>query len=349
MEFVTGKAGTNHISGADKAAMFRGLLVSEDVVLEDGDQLSCTLLDANTVELGTGSFMFQGHHVRVETAEQITITSGSPGYKRITAIIARYSLGDGNIQSIYSAAVDGTAVAGTPSAPTLVTGSIDGGDVLVEIALWYIEFDGITPGTPYRAIPTIENLQHQVAARGCYATSSTAAATAAKVADYPGFVLTTGATVYVRFANANSAASATLNVNSTGAKPIYNNNSTTAANLSWVAGETVPFVYDGSAWRMVNSAGLVALRESVSKNALSWYTDISGYTDSEFTVPADGFVEVANTSTKTGAALIMGSNASSRAIFHGNGTSGRHAMFVKKGMRVKIQGTVDLVWYYELQ
>jgi len=268
MEFVTGKAGSNHISGADMAAMYRGLLVADDVVLADADMLACTMLDANTAEISPGSCMLQGHHARVEVAEQVTVESGAPGYKRNDLIVARYTLGDGNVQDVYLAIVKGTAVAGAPSDPTVASGSIDGGDVLVEFPIWRIPLDGITVGTPERVMPTVESLNDQVGARGCYATSSTAAATAAKVADYPGFVLTTGATVYVRFANANSAASATLNVNSTGAYPIYNNNSTTAANLSWVAGETVPFVYDGSAWRMVNSAGLVALRESVSRYGL---------------------------------------------------------------------------------
>ena len=84
------------------------------------------------------------------------------------------------------------------------------------------------------------------ASREWYATSSTAAATAAKTASCTGFVLEAGAAVNVRFANENTAASPTLNVNSTGAKAIYANNSTTAANCKWMAGETVHFVYDGT-------------------------------------------------------------------------------------------------------
>lgn len=102
------------------------------------------------------------------------------------------------------------------------------------------------------------------ASREWYATSSTAAATDAKMATCSGFVLEAGAAVDVRFANANTAASPTLNVNSTGAKAIYANNSTTAANVSWVAGETVHFVYDGTCWRMANSVAINALHESVS-------------------------------------------------------------------------------------
>ena len=102
------------------------------------------------------------------------------------------------------------------------------------------------------------------ASREWYATSSTAAATAAKTATSTGFVLEAGTAVNVRFAYENTAASPTLNVNSTGAKAIYANNSTTAANVKWMAGETVHFVYDGTYWRMANSVAINSLWESVS-------------------------------------------------------------------------------------
>ena len=98
-----------------------------------------------------------------------------------------------------------------------------------------------------------------------YGTCGTAAATAAKVVTCSNFVLLAGALIAVRFSYANTAASPTLNVNSTGAKAIYGNGSTTAANTSWVAGETVLFVYDGSYWRMVNTVAVNSLRESVNQ------------------------------------------------------------------------------------
>lgn len=162
MEFVTGKAGTNHISGADMAAMYRGLLIADDVVLSEGDKLACTMLDANTAQIGTGSCMLQAHHCRVEIAEQVAIESGSPGFKRNDLIVARYSKGDGNIQAIYLAVIKGTAVAGAPSDPAVTTGSIDGGDVLVEFPLWRIPIDGVSVGTPERVMPTVDTLQDQI-------------------------------------------------------------------------------------------------------------------------------------------------------------------------------------------
>ena len=162
MELVTGKAGTDHISAADLAAMYRGLLIADDCVLEEGDKLSCTMLDANTAEIGTGSCMLQAHHARIDVAEQVTIESGSPGYNRNDLIVARYTLGTGNIQGVYLAVIKGTATLGDATDPTYTEGDIDGGDVLVEFPLWRIPLTGITVGDPERIMPTIDTLQAQI-------------------------------------------------------------------------------------------------------------------------------------------------------------------------------------------
>ena len=83
-----------------------------------------------------------------------------------------------------------------------------------------------------------------------YATCATAAGTAAKAVSLPGFVLGTGSEVTVRFTVTNTAASPTLNVNNTGAKPIqYRNAAISAGALA--ANRTYRLVYDGSSWEIV--------------------------------------------------------------------------------------------------
>jgi hypothetical protein len=83
-----------------------------------------------------------------------------------------------------------------------------------------------------------------------YATCSTAAATAAKTCTISNFTLVTGARVFVRFSYANTAASPTLNVSSTGAKAIYYKNAAIPAN--YITQYTVlEMVYSGSYWYVV--------------------------------------------------------------------------------------------------
>ena len=85
-----------------------------------------------------------------------------------------------------------------------------------------------------------------------YGTCSTAAGTAAKVvtcADFDG--LETGVTIRVKFTYSNTAANATMNVNSTGAKNLCRYGTTrvgTTTRASWQAGAVVSFTYDGTSW-----------------------------------------------------------------------------------------------------
>lgn len=88
-----------------------------------------------------------------------------------------------------------------------------------------------------------------------YGTCSTAAGIAAKVVACADFDhLFTGVTIHVKFTQTNSATSnVTLNVNSTGAKPLCRYGTTvvgTTSKMSWEAGAVVSLTYDGTSWVM---------------------------------------------------------------------------------------------------
>lgn len=89
-----------------------------------------------------------------------------------------------------------------------------------------------------------------------YGTCSTAAGTAAKTASVNGgnnFSLVTGAKIYIKFSAANTVDNPTLNINSTGAKNIYYQGAALTIAQSWEAGETVPFIYDGTNWNIISA------------------------------------------------------------------------------------------------
>lgn len=83
-----------------------------------------------------------------------------------------------------------------------------------------------------------------------YGACSTGASTTAKSVTCTGFELLTGARIAIKFSNASTAASPTLNVNSTGAKAVwYNNEAASSTNpVRWGANATINFVYDGTYW-----------------------------------------------------------------------------------------------------
>ena len=95
--------------------------------------------------------------------------------------------------------------------------------------------------------------------KGQFATSSTGASTAAKVATIvpqnTGWTLYTGATVTVKFTSKNTTTAPTLNVNNTGAKPIkdFNGNDLDSDAYNWPEGAAMSFTYDGTSWRLQDS------------------------------------------------------------------------------------------------
>ena len=91
-----------------------------------------------------------------------------------------------------------------------------------------------------------------------YAVCSTSGNTAVKTVSISNFKLTTGVRVLVKFTYEHtSSTAATLNVNSTGAKNIVvhcgTDNIFVKDYFSWLAGETVGLVYDGSYWVAIAS------------------------------------------------------------------------------------------------
>ena len=105
-----------------------------------------------------------------------------------------------------------------------------------------------------------------------YGTCNTTASTAAKVVTCANFALETGAIVAILFTTANTAATPTLNVNSTGAKTIYIGSGTvnsTSNTLKWSANTLLYFVYDGTYFRYLGSQSAASVVPP--EGAGTWY------------------------------------------------------------------------------
>lgn len=86
-----------------------------------------------------------------------------------------------------------------------------------------------------------------------YGICSTPASIVAKTVALSQFSLNTGAVIGVRFTYKNTAVNPTMNVNSTGAKPIYNCITGTYIKPGDIeAGMTAFFTYNGSQWVLLN-------------------------------------------------------------------------------------------------
>lgn len=122
-----------------------------------------------------------------------------------------------------------------------------------------------------------------------YGTCSSISTVVNKVVTCSGFTLYNGATISVKFTYKNAAASPTLNVNNTGAKPIrvYNDSIAADSAYNWSNQSTVVFVYDGSYWQMADSGALYQtanLSSRITQTAESIEAEVTRATNAENTL-----------------------------------------------------------------
>lgn len=145
--------------------------------------------------------------------------------------------------------------------------------------------------------------------KAVYAISTTGTSTAAKTTESgtpSGFVLYNGATVTVKFNNANSTTTPTLNVNGTGAKTIksYTGAALTEAEYTWPAGAAITFTYDGSYWRMQDGGALQAKADAAASATVA----------SNSATSASGSATVAsNSATSASGSATVATNKASEA------------------------------------
>ncbi len=143
----------------------------------------------------------------------------------------------------------------------------NGGSSAVAIPEANTDNAGLMPASMYNRMKTIQSIDgvnfNGTESISHYAVCSTSGATAAKAVTITGFKLTAGARVTVRFNYANTATNPTLNVNATGAKPIYYRNSTIPAEL--IEQYTVlELVYIGFCWCVVGNMNILTKGDSIT-------------------------------------------------------------------------------------
>ena len=183
---------------------------------------------------------------------------------------------------------------------------------------------------------------------------STAAATAAKTAALTGFALFTGAVVRVLFSNGNSAATPTLNVNSTGAKAIkmYRNGSKVAYSTAVAKGSVLELFYDGTDWLVVANSGSEEYVRQQFELSDSESLSLSTSSSSPTVMKYDGFVALSSrhgaSSSPIDTVLTLNINGNTYFIVFGSGQNrkGGAASFpVNKGDAIyyNYQNCEDLI------
>lgn len=142
---ITGYAGQEHIQSADQGSFNAAVIGEGQYVMDIGNKMSATITSNNNVRVSSGDIMMYGRHIRISTNyEDMTISTGSAGKNRIDLIVMTYEKdASSGIETAQLEVIKGTAVTGTPSAPSYTSGNILSGALKNQMPLYEVYVEGV--------------------------------------------------------------------------------------------------------------------------------------------------------------------------------------------------------------
>lgn len=152
--------GKDHITASQLGRIVEGVAGRGRYVLPTLNRMAAKMQTANKVRVGTGDLVMDGRVVTNEAAVDLTVESGTSGYKRNDLVVCRYTKNASTgVENFAAEVVKGTPTTGTAADPEVTEGDISTGSASAVMPLWRIPLDGITPGAPVRIAPVASTLK----------------------------------------------------------------------------------------------------------------------------------------------------------------------------------------------
>lgn len=150
VKLMTGATGEQNIEAADDRECLAGITGLDSYVFPTGNQLKATLVDANTVTIGTGAGSLQGSRFRCPTTTTTTIKSGTQGQYRHDIIGLHFSRESNGKESLEFQVLTGTPASsdGAAEDPVYTAGDLLKGDAEAFMPLYRVKLSGINASDP---------------------------------------------------------------------------------------------------------------------------------------------------------------------------------------------------------
>ena len=161
VKLMTGATGEQNIEAADDRECLAGITGLDSYVFDTGSKLKATLVDANTITIGTGAGSMQGSRFRCPTATTVTIRSGTQGQYRHDIIGLHFSRESSGKESLEFQALTGEPAAseGAAEDPAYTVGDLLKGDAEAFFPLYRVKLSGINADEPVQLFATLETLK----------------------------------------------------------------------------------------------------------------------------------------------------------------------------------------------
>lgn len=150
VKLMTGATGEQNIQAADDRECLAGITGLDSYVFPTGSQLKATLVDANTVTIGTGAGSLQGSRFRCSTTTTVNIQSGTQGQYRRDIIGLHFSRETSGREGLEFQVLTGkpASSAGAAMDPAHTAGDLLKGDAEAFMPLYRVKLRGINADDP---------------------------------------------------------------------------------------------------------------------------------------------------------------------------------------------------------
>lgn len=150
VKLMTGATGEQNIQAADDRECLAGITGLDSYVFPTGNQLKATLVDANTVTIGTGAGSLQGSRFRCSTTTAVNIQSGTQGQYRHDIVGLHFSRETSGREGMEFQVLTGEPAAseGAATDPAYTAGDLLKGDAEAFMPLYRVKLSGINASDP---------------------------------------------------------------------------------------------------------------------------------------------------------------------------------------------------------
>ena len=146
MKIVSGRTGLPHVTSQQFRQMLEGIIGQGSYIITSGENLKPELSSNNLLKIRSG---MMAHHgciscVDIGTYDEVTLTNGSQGMKRIDLIVNRYTRNaETEVENCSWKVIQGKPVASNPAVPAYTSGNLQNGDTVDECPAFEVHYDGI--------------------------------------------------------------------------------------------------------------------------------------------------------------------------------------------------------------
>lgn len=161
MEIVSGRTGNPHVTSQQFRQLVEGTVGQESCILTSGENLEPELASNNILKIRSGMMSHHGNisSIKIGTYDEVELTNGSQGMKRIDLVVNRYTRNaETNVEANNWVVITGTPAASDPAVPAYTVGNLQEGDLTDDCPVFEVHYDGLNVTEVKKLLDVADNM-----------------------------------------------------------------------------------------------------------------------------------------------------------------------------------------------